>query len=92
MPTYCDTEIDQRTLIGTITSPEYVFQQKVQELEEADDPQFDQEDIQDREAAEELAWLGARVVNGVLIKKACEHAACSHYRCERALRIGGIEI
>ena len=49
-------------------------------------------DTHDQEVTEELAWIGAQVINGVLIKKACEHASCSHFRCERRLRIGGIEI
>ena len=38
------------------------------------------------------AWRGAKNVSGVLIKKACEHHTCSHFRCERGLRMGGIEI
>ena len=38
------------------------------------------------------AWQGSRQVGDVLVKKACEHKACGHFRCERGLRIGGIEI
>ena len=38
------------------------------------------------------AWRGAKNVAGVLIKKACEHPTCSHYKCERGLRIGGMEL
>jgi protoporphyrinogen oxidase len=38
------------------------------------------------------AWRGAKNVAGVLIKKACEHPACSHFKCERGLRMGGIAI
>lgn len=41
---------------------------------------------------EESAWQGSKPVAGVLIKKACEHPACSHFKCERGLRMGGIEI
>ena len=38
------------------------------------------------------AWRGAKPVAGVLIKKACEHSDCPHYKCERGLRRGGMEI
>jgi hypothetical protein len=38
------------------------------------------------------AWRGAKKVSGVLVKKACEHPTCSHYKCERGLRRGGMEI
>ena len=38
------------------------------------------------------AWKGAQSVNGILIKKACEHPACNHFKCERDVRIGGISI
>jgi len=38
------------------------------------------------------AWRGSKAVNGLLIKKACEHPACGHFKCERDLRIGGISI
>jgi hypothetical protein len=42
------------------------------------------------------AWRGAKSFNTphgeILIKKACEHPTCSHFRCERGLRMGGIEI
>lgn len=38
------------------------------------------------------AWRGSKSVNGILIKKACEHARCPHTRCAKAVRIGGIEI
>ena len=42
--------------------------------------------------AEREAWRGAKPVAGVLIKKACEHPACSHFKCERGLRMGGFEL
>jgi len=38
------------------------------------------------------AWQGAKPVGDVLIKKACEHTSCSHFRCERNLRVGAIAI
>jgi hypothetical protein len=41
---------------------------------------------------EDSAGPGAKNVSGVLIKKACEHPACSHFKCERGLRMGGIAI
>ena len=41
---------------------------------------------------ESAAWQGAQEFNGVLVKKACEHSNCSHFRCERSTRVGGIEI
>jgi hypothetical protein len=41
---------------------------------------------------EESAWHGAKKVSGVLIKKACEHSNCPHYKCERGLRMGGFEL
>ncbi len=41
---------------------------------------------------ESAAWNGAQVFNGVMVKKACEHSNCSHFRCERSTRLGGIEI
>ena len=42
--------------------------------------------------AEREAWRGAKNVSGVLIKKACEHPACSHFKCERGLRRGGMDL
>ncbi len=41
---------------------------------------------------EEAAWTGAQEFNGVMVKKACEHSTCPHFRCERSTRLGGIEI
>jgi len=41
---------------------------------------------------EQEAWIGSKRFNEVIIKKACEHSSCSHFKCERSLRIGGIEI
>ena len=44
------------------------------------------------QAVEDAAWIGAKEFNGVMVKKACEHTTCSHFRCERSTRIEGIEI
>ena len=44
------------------------------------------------QAVESAAWTGAQEFNGVMVKKACEHSNCSHFRCERSTRLGGIEI
>jgi hypothetical protein len=44
------------------------------------------------EQLESETWRGAKNVAGVLIKKACEHSSCSHFKCERGLRIGGFEL
>jgi hypothetical protein len=41
---------------------------------------------------EQQAWNGSKQFSDVLIKKVCEHSQCSHFKCERGLRIGGIEI
>ncbi|HKS41496.1 MAG TPA: hypothetical protein VJX74_12855 [Blastocatellia bacterium] len=41
---------------------------------------------------EQQAWQGSKQYSDVLIKKACEHSQCGHFKCERGLRIGGIEI
>ena len=41
---------------------------------------------------EEAAWSGAQEFNGVMVKKQCEHKDCSHFRCEKNLRLGGFEI
>ena len=41
---------------------------------------------------EQQAWRSSKKFSTVLIKKACEHHSCSHFKCERGLRIGGIEI
>jgi hypothetical protein len=38
------------------------------------------------------AWRGSKQIDQLLIKKACEHPACSHFKCEREVRIGGIAI
>jgi hypothetical protein len=38
------------------------------------------------------AWRGSKNVSGVLIKKACEHTDCPHFKCEHGLRMGGFEL
>ena len=42
--------------------------------------------------SEQQAWQGSKQFSGILIKKACEHSQCGHFKCERGLRIGGIDI
>ncbi|HEX5733367.1 MAG TPA: hypothetical protein VF131_11085 [Blastocatellia bacterium] len=37
-------------------------------------------------------WQGSKEINGILIKKACEHTHCPHTRCQREVRLGGIAI
>jgi hypothetical protein len=46
----------------------------------------------EKELNEQAAWNGSKQFSGVHIKKACEHRTCSHFRCERSIRMGGIEI
>ena len=46
----------------------------------------------EQQLEEQQAWKGSKEFNGILIKKACEHATCNHFRCEKGLRLGGIEI
>lgn len=41
---------------------------------------------------EQSTWIGSIEVSGILIKKACEHLDCPHFKCERSIRVGGIEI
>ena len=41
---------------------------------------------------EESAWQGSKEINGILIKKQCEHIKCPHTRCAKAVRVGGVEI
>lgn len=41
---------------------------------------------------EQSVWQGSKELNGILIKKACEHKHCPHTQCAKAVRIGGIEI
>jgi hypothetical protein len=84
-------ETDTQTLIGASLSNEYLYQDQEAELLAADAEDFDgysqwSSDI------EEAAWDGAKEFNGVLVKKQCEHKDCSHFRCEKNLRLGGIEI
>jgi hypothetical protein len=46
----------------------------------------------EQELDEQEAWKGSKEFSGILIKKACEHSACPHTRCAKAVRVGGIEI
>ncbi len=41
---------------------------------------------------QQQAWQGSKQFSNLLIKKACEHSQCGHFKCERGLRIEGIEI
>lgn len=45
---------------------------------------------------QQSAWKAAKTIKteagAILIKKACEHTTCPHFKCERSVRIGGIEI
>jgi len=82
---------DTQSLMGESLSNEYLHQQQEAELLAADAEDFEgytewSADL-DRDP-----WQGAREVGDVLIKKACEHSACSHFQCSRSQRIGGIEI
>ena len=42
--------------------------------------------------AEKSAWNGSKELNGILIKKSCEHLDCPHTKCEKSIRVGGIEV
>lgn len=93
MSHYNDPETDNKTLTGILPSPEYAFQQNQQELfESSGEQQDDLDDLQEQQRLEALAWVGSVVINGVPIKKACEHFSCGHFHCDRSLRIRGIEI
>jgi hypothetical protein len=46
----------------------------------------------EQELDEQEAWKGSKEFSGILIKKACEHLDCPHTKCERSVRVGGIEI
>ena len=46
---------------------------------------------------QQTTWAGAKQVStqtgAILIKKACEHSTCNHFRCERKdLKLDGIDI
>ena len=87
-------ETDTQTLRGASLSSEYSYQEQERELmlaDATDDSEWEgyAEFSADLESA---AWGGSQMLDGVLIKKACEHTSCDHFRCEKNLRIGGIEI
>ncbi|MFP5260968.1 MAG: hypothetical protein ACLGJB_03580 [Blastocatellia bacterium] len=46
----------------------------------------------EQEQNEQEAWKSSKRFNEVIVKKACEHPSCSHFKCERGLRIGGIDV
>ena len=88
-------ETDLQTLMGAGLSNEYSYQEQEAELLAAsaeDDADAWQGYSEFSADLEEAAWIGAQTFNGVTIKKACEHTSCDHFRCEKSLRIGGIEI
>jgi hypothetical protein len=84
-------ETDTQTLIGASLSSEYLYQDQEAELLAADAEDFKGYSEWSGDI-EEAAWDGAKEFNGVLVKKQCEHKDCSHFRCEKNLRLGGIEI
>jgi hypothetical protein len=86
---------DTQTLMGASLSSEYSYQEQEAELlaANADDEQgWQGYSDWSAELEESAAWHGAQTFNGITIKKACEHSDCSHFRCEKNLRLGGIEI
>lgn len=93
MPNLQDFPDDLKTLIGEPYRTDYIYPEQGQELtallSEGYDEWLDElEHLRD----EQEIWKGAKSSNGILVKKQCEHASCPHFRCERGLRIGGIEI
>lgn len=89
MPNLQDFSDDLKTLIGEPYFADYLYQEQERELAALLAEDYN---ALEREAEERAAWKGASKLNGVLIKKQCEHSSCPHFRCERGLRIGGIEI
>jgi len=89
MPSLQDFSDDLKTLIGERSCADYLHQEQARELAAL---LAENHDAPARENEERAAWKGAQSFSGVLIKKACEHSGCPHFRCERGLRIGGIEI
>jgi histone acetyltransferase (RNA polymerase elongator complex component) len=49
-----------------------------------------------QDSSNRSAWKGAKPVKteagAILIKKACEHTTCPHFKCDRSMRVNGIEI
>ena len=82
-----DSEIYSEELY-TITETEY---DEVMSLMAEDETGWQGYEDWSREQ-EQSAWQGSKEINGILIKKACEHTQCSQFNCERGLRLGGIEI
>jgi hypothetical protein len=82
-----DSEIYSEELY-TVTESEY---DEVMSLMAEDESGWQGYEYWSREN-EETAWEGSRKIDGILIKKACEHTHCPHTQCAKAVRIGGIEI
>jgi hypothetical protein len=87
-------ETDTQTLMGASLSSEYLYQEQERELQLADatDDQAWEGYSQFSADLEEAAWNGAEPFGEILIKKACEHSTCGHFRCSKSTRLGGIEI
>ena len=81
---------DTQTLTGQTIPAEYLHQYQDQELLAADD--FDGYEEFSQELDEQAAWNGAKEFNGILVKRACEHATCGQFECAKSTRLGGIEI
>jgi hypothetical protein len=82
-----DSEIYSEELF-TVTESEY---DEVMSLMAKDETGFQGYEDWSREN-EEAAWRGSNEINGILIKKQCEHTRCPHTRCQREVRLGGIAI
>ena len=82
-----DSEIYSEELYA-VTESEY---DEVMSLMAEDDGGFQGYEDWSREN-EESVWNGSKEINGILIKKQCEHTHCPHTQCARSQRIGGIEI
>jgi hypothetical protein len=82
-----DSEIYSEELY-TVSESEY---DEVMSLMAEDETGWQGYEVWSREQ-EQSAWQGSTEINGILIKKACEHTHCPHMQCAKAVRLGGIEI
>ena len=93
MPTLRDYSDDLKTIIGEPHHADYIHQEQEREFAVLLSGGYDEWlDEIERRRDEQAAWKGAKSFNGILIKKACEHSGCLHFRCGCGLRIGGIEV
>ena len=93
MPRIMDSSDDLKTLIGQQYPADYTYQELERELAALLSEGYDEWlDKLERQREQAATWEGAKEFNGILIKKVCEHTSCPYFRCERGLRIGGIEI